>query len=108
LPRANNELKVQRIVFELKKRQRLLCAIKVSGGSNDIQFSVFPYEKRLQFYTPANLEVIKSSKAVGYEIDRAGDYCFYFSNAFSWVTKKTVEFAYQLEDKRAITLVFTV
>jgi curved DNA-binding protein CbpA len=108
LPRPSNDAKVQRIGFELKKGQKLLCGIKVSGGSGDVEFSVFHYEERLRGYTPKNSEVIRNSKAIGYELRRAGDYCFYFSNAFSWVTKKTVEFAYQLENTTAVTLVFTL
>lgn len=108
MERTSNESRVQRIVFELKKGQRLLCEIKVSGGNGDVQYSVFYYEARLHSYTPKNPEVIRHSKAVSYEIDKSGDYCFYFSNTFSWVTKKTIDFAYQLENKKVVTLVFTL
>jgi hypothetical protein len=108
MERASDESRVQRIVFELKKGQRLLCEIKVSGGNGDVQFNVFHYEARLHSYTPNNLEVIRHSKAVGYVIDKSGDYCFYFSNNFSWVTSKSVEFAYQLENKKMVTLVFSL
>jgi hypothetical protein len=103
-----NEPKVQRIVFELRKKQKMFCEVNVSGGNGDIYFAAFGYKGTASSFTPANPELLSNQKTFIFQVAKAGNYCFYFSNSFSLLTSKNVKFSYLFENGRKITLTFNI
>lgn len=106
--RSSIEPRVQRIVLELRKGQKIFCEVSVSGGNNDIYFGAFNYKGSVNLLRPEFQETISNLKSFGYKIKNSGHYCFYFSNSFSMVTSKNVKFTYQVETGRKITLSFNI
>jgi hypothetical protein len=98
--RTKNHPRIQKIVFKLQRGQTILSGVKVIGGNNDIDFGFFHYEGSVAKLVPRYPERISSSKLFHFQITTSGNYCFYFSNSFSVVTSKNVEFTYRLENKK--------
>jgi curved DNA-binding protein CbpA len=106
--KTNENPRIQKIVFKLKKGQKIFTEIKVLGGNNDIFFGAFGYNRNVSSFTPENLERVSNLKSFCYQIGTTGDYCFYFSNSFSRLTSKDVEFTYNLESKKRIKITFRI
>lgn len=109
LRRSRREQRVQRVIFSLKRGQKIYGIVKISGGNNDIDFGVYTYQGRpASGLAPLDKERIVGSKSVEYRVTVSGKLCFYFSNSFSMITSKQVDFLYHLENGRKITLSFSI
>ncbi len=108
MEKMSSEPRVQRIVLALRKGQKVHLDIKVAGGNNDIYFGVLGYKGTVNSLRPKYQETISNFKSFNYQIKTSGNYCFYFSNSFSFLTSKNVEFSYQLKNGRKTTLSFTI
>jgi hypothetical protein len=109
IKRTRNQQKIQRLVFNMQRGQKILGTVKVTGGNNDVDFGVFGYrEASVSRLKPVDVERISGSKSFSYSADVTGNYCFYFSNSFSVITSKSVEFLYHLENGREIRISFSI
>jgi len=108
IKRIRHQKKTQRIVFNLKKGQKIFGNFSVTGGNNDIDFGFCHYQGNVSVLIPDNKERVLDSKQFEYSIDVSGNYCFYFSNSFSLLKSKNVSFIYRLENGRKIPLLFSI
>jgi hypothetical protein len=109
IKRNRNQSRIQRLVFKLQRGQRIFGIVKITGGNNDVDFGFFNYQGvSVSTLRPVDAERISGSKSFAYNISVSGNYCFYFSNSFSVVTSKVVEFHYHLENGRDIGISFTI
>ena len=108
IKRTQNRPRIQKIVFKLQRGQRILGTIKVRGGNNDIIFGFFSYQGSVSTLEPKYPEKISNLKSFDSKIDVSGNYCFYFSNSFSVVTSKDVEFIYHLENGKDTKIAFRI
>jgi hypothetical protein len=109
IKRTRNQQRIQRLVFKLQRGQRILGTVKVTGGNNDVDFGFFTYQgASVSGLRPVNAERISGGKSFEYHISVSGNYCFYFSNSFSVITSKLVEFSYHLENGKEIGISFSV
>jgi small nuclear ribonucleoprotein (snRNP)-like protein len=109
LRRSRREQRVQRLVVNLKRGQKIYGTINVSGGNNDINFGIYTYQGRpASGLRPLQQERIVGSKSLEYTARVTGNLCFYFSNSFSFFTSKQIEFSYQLENGKKIKMSFSI
>lgn len=108
LKRTRSQQKIQRIVFKLQRGQRILGTVRVSGGYNDVDFGFFHFQGSVSGLSPTNKERIMETKAFAYSINVSGNYCFYFSNTFSIITSKHIDFAYHLENGKEARIYFSI
>ncbi len=109
IKRNRDQPRIQRLVFKLQRGQRIFGTVEVTGGNNDVDFGFFTYQgASVSTLRPANIERISGSKSFAHNISVSGNYCFYFSNSFSVVTSKAVEFHYHLENGQDIGISFTI
>ena len=106
--RTKNRPRIQKLVFRLQRGQKISGNVKVIGGNNDIDFGSFYYQGSVATLMPKNPERISNLKSFNFQIDTSGNYCFYFSNSFSLVTSKDVEFTYRLENGKSVRISFRI
>jgi hypothetical protein len=106
--RTSTSFRIQRIVFHLKAGQKISGKIKVNGGKKDIIYGFFQYKGCLSQLTPNNQEKLVEQKNYSYPISTTGSHCFYFSNAISLITSKTVEFIYRVDNGKKVSITFKI
>jgi hypothetical protein len=108
IQRTTTSFRIQRIVFKLKTGQKISGKVKVTGGKKDIIYGFFQYQGLLSKLTPSNQEKIVQQKNYSYQISTSGTHCFYFSNAISLITSKTVEFIYRIGNGKKVSITFKI
>ncbi|MCW4024884.1 MAG: hypothetical protein NWF01_07610 [Candidatus Bathyarchaeota archaeon] len=106
--RTTTSFRIQKIVFHLKAGQKISGKVKVDGGKKDIIYGFFQYQGRLSKLSPNNQEKIVAQKNYSYQISTTGSHCFYFSNAISLITSKTVEFIYRVGNGKKVSITFKI
>jgi hypothetical protein len=109
IKRTRNQPRIQRLVFKLKRGQRIFGTVKITGGNNDADFGAFVYKgTSVSKLKPVDAERISGSKSFTFDISISGNYCFYFSNSFSVITAKFVEFHYHLDNGKEVGISFSI
>jgi hypothetical protein len=107
--RTRHNLKVQRLVFKLERCQKFFLTIEINGGKNDIDFGMTGSKNKTIIrdgYGYRGLERVFDGKTLEFVPEVSDNYSFYFSNAFSVITKKDVLVSYHLENGKEVKLHF--
>lgn len=108
IKRTKNQPRIQRIVFKLLRRQKIFFTVNITGSHDNVDFGVFNSQGSVSKLIPQNIERIPRTKSFSHDIIVSGNYCFYFSNSFSLISSKDIEFLYHLENGKENRLSFRI
>lgn len=109
IKRTRNQQRIQRLVFKLKREQKISSSVKITGSNNDVDFGFFTYQGvSVSSLKPRVVERILGSKSLVYNIGVSGNYSLYFSNSFSVFTEKLVQFLYHVENGKEVGIPFSI
>ena len=97
--RTKNSNREQRVVFRLIKGRKFYLNLYISGGNNDIDFTITNFKG-----DGIGHERIVGGKKIEFIPKFTDNYSLIFGNSFSWVTGKQVNAFYHLENGREVKM----